>query len=211
MALKRLPKGLTFDSVRNQQSPLASAAPRPAEQSKAGPNEDKEKGRDVEVPEPATPKPDPLPVAGEEAGKIDTVPPARVVRTLQGLRAAEAKGKMTVKGQVSLPADGVSPAFDKIRNQYDEKVAFKHFLGLALHSYADAILAGDKRALVGQPGYRPDPNADKAGVTRAIPVEVFDRIKAALDPLGIMGPTAFSTVILKNALSWYIDVEQRQT
>ena len=226
MALKRLPADLTFDAIRNQSSPLASGFAVPADSDKGHAKPSRKTAEPVEgaaAPDtrapvlespaahtPATSQADrgPLdvPAVHPQSTKpaIESKTETRQTRVTPQTPPRPRSETVVIKGHLLPPAEGLTRVYDAVKARHGEKIAFKHLLGLALGTYADAILAGDHHALVEQAGFAPDPQAHVTYRTRSVPKPFFEAVRSVLDPYGIMGPSVLGTAIMKNAIGWYI-------
>ena len=221
MALKRLPKNLTFEAVRNQPSPLATGNPKTPDalEEKSETPKDKddspaaasEQEREVPPPEVRAEKASetleggPSPKQTTETPAVDpSSQPAEPDPAKQPSPNRIEGETIKLKARIAPPADGVSPLFDSVKAAYDEKAAFKHLITVALKSYEDALISGDERAQEEQPSFASHPPSKVVFPSRVVSRSFYDAAKAVFDSLEIMGSTAFGTVVMRNAIGWYV-------
>ena len=236
MALKRLPKDLTFETVRNLPSPFAKGSPKslditedesptlkdkndpspipPALETGAAPTLKDEKDSSPSPAEPGTRELLPETVTGKESAKLNAPaslekppakPPVQPSATPQPTVRRNEGETVQIKARIAPPADGVSELFDSVKSAYDEKTAFKHLINVALKSYEEALLSGDKHAQKDQPSFASHPPSKAVYPSRVVSRAFYDAATAIIDPLGILAPSAFGTAVMRNAIGWYVD------
>ncbi|MDO5757199.1 MAG: VirC2 family conjugal transfer protein [Rhodobacterales bacterium] len=215
MALKRLPKDLTFEAVRNLPSPFAKGSPKSLDAAEDESPTLKDKNNPSPPPsEPETREQLPETVTEKESAKLDTPasvekppakPPVQPLATPPPTTSRNEGETVQMKARIAPPADGVSELFDSVKSAYDEKTAFKHLINVALKSYEDALLSGDKRAEKEQPSFASHPPSKAVYPSRVVSRAFYDAATAVIDPLGILAPSAFGTAVMRNAIGWYVD------
>jgi hypothetical protein len=196
MALRRIPKDMSYRSIRHGTAPARRAEDSPPAADEAdAPASSIERGHEEQVETPAAD-----PAAPPLSSDPEETPKKRPSKDAPGKPATRREGSgktVRVRGYVYVPQ---TPRFEEFVDIYGDHEALKLCITSSLIAYEAALT--DTKPL-GRP-----PRFEKAGApietARIMPAEAYANAVEHVDPMAVMGKFQLGTRIFNVALSYYL-------
>ncbi len=221
MPLKKLPPEMSYAALREAHPPKASerepasrkagdeakvSDERPGPHLKAVPEDVAEVSDATAEPaeENDPPADDTARTAEAESKPVENSapkpPPTKAAEQRRRGSWATAKAdRVTLRGYLPIPAEGVFKSFDEMAAIYGERKAFSLALTAGVNEYRKTLSGGKSS---------PKPvdytSLTTIEVVRTVPVSFLDAARASLDPRGILGAYQLGGLVFKTALGLYL-------
>ncbi len=208
MALKKIPPGMNYASIRHRHPPSSGTMPTrqsleeadtrgPSSHSDAAAKEERRISRtdeaptSVEMPIKAAPRQTP---AGARQLKQPTTPE----RTAK--QKAATGQNVRFRGYVRTPAAGEHAIYDELVTIYGRQKALGLCLSMGMTAYSAALETTDLPAVMAPSKRR----GGRVETSRSMPDDLYAKAVAHLDPKGLLGKSQIGSRILDAALEHYL-------
>ncbi|WP_299656188.1 hypothetical protein [uncultured Jannaschia sp.] len=208
MALKKLPRNLSYEAIRHKHPPTPNHArgTAPVEDVKAEeattPTITIEDDRMIAAPDDPASVPGTPTEATQHRARVEgprrNSKPAR--RSTGPNTDTPANKSVRVRGYVRIPQAGEHRGFDELLEIYGERDALSLALSTGMASYEAAL----RQSKVLVPPSRPHRRSGRVETSRSMPQELYAKAVEHLDPKGMLGRSQIGSRILDLALAHYL-------